>query len=90
LPLPSRLPGEATPFAAGHRLAGTGPFRNHRKTRWHSPPLEALSASKVPDPLIADDRNFYKVEKWTKDGQRIEYMLYDWQPKDGSLDPVLV
>jgi hypothetical protein len=20
------------------------------------------------DPLYADDRNFYKVEKWTKDG----------------------
>ena len=27
------------------------------------------------DPVIADDRNFYKVEKWTKDG-RVQRMLY--------------
>jgi hypothetical protein len=24
----------------------------------------------------ADDRNFYKLEKWTKDGLKIERMLY--------------
>jgi hypothetical protein len=28
------------------------------------------------DPIYADDRNFYKVEKWSKDGQRIEDMLH--------------
>jgi hypothetical protein len=28
------------------------------------------------DPLLADDRNYYKVEKWTKDGGRVERMLY--------------
>ena len=28
------------------------------------------------DPVIADDRNFYKVEKWTKDGSRVDHMLY--------------
>jgi hypothetical protein len=27
-------------------------------------------------PLRADDRNFYKLEKWTKDGTKIERMLY--------------
>ena len=26
--------------------------------------------------LYADDRNFYKLEKWTKDGMKIERMLY--------------
>ena len=26
-------------------------------------------------PLIADHRNFYKVERWSKDDQRIERML---------------
>jgi hypothetical protein len=36
--------------------------------------------SKWPDeetdePLLADHRNYYKVEKWTKDG-RVEGMLY--------------
>jgi hypothetical protein len=24
------------------------------------------------DPVIADDRNFYKVEKWTKDGSKVD------------------
>ena len=26
--------------------------------------------------LYADERNFYKVERWSKDGQRIDQMLY--------------
>jgi hypothetical protein len=28
------------------------------------------------NPLYADDRNFYKVEKWTKDGTKVDRMLY--------------
>jgi hypothetical protein len=28
------------------------------------------------DPLYADDRNFYKVEKWTKDGSKVDNLLY--------------
>ena len=28
------------------------------------------------NPLRADDRNFYKVEQWTKDGMKVESMLY--------------
>jgi hypothetical protein len=28
------------------------------------------------DPLLADDRNLYKVEKWTKDGTKVDRMLY--------------
>ena len=28
------------------------------------------------EPLLADHRNYYKVEKWTKDGARVERMLY--------------
>jgi hypothetical protein len=27
------------------------------------------------DPLIADHRNFYKVEKWTKDGSKVDRNL---------------
>ena len=34
------------------------------------------------EPLIADHRNFYKVELWTKDEQRIERMVF----ADSSLD----
>jgi hypothetical protein len=28
------------------------------------------------DPLVADRRNFFKVELWTKDGQHIERLLF--------------
>jgi len=28
------------------------------------------------DPGFADRRNFYKVEKWSRDGQRIEELLF--------------
>jgi hypothetical protein len=34
------------------------------------------SAEETNDPLIADHRNFYKVEKWTKDGSKVDRMLY--------------
>ena len=28
------------------------------------------------DPQFADHRNFYKVEKWTKDGSKVDNMLF--------------
>jgi hypothetical protein len=28
------------------------------------------------EPLIANDRNYFKVEKWTKDGSKVERLLY--------------
>ena len=28
------------------------------------------------DPLVADLRNFYKVEKWTRDGTKLDSLLY--------------
>ena len=27
-------------------------------------------------PTYADDRNFYKVEKWTRDGTKVDGLLY--------------
>jgi hypothetical protein len=27
-------------------------------------------------PSYADDRNFYKVEKWTRDGTKVDSLLY--------------
>jgi hypothetical protein len=32
------------------------------------------SHEETDDPLHADRRNFYKVEKWSRDGQRVEEM----------------
>ena len=34
------------------------------------------SDEETDDPLLADDRNFYKVEKWTQDGMRVDSLLY--------------
>ena len=34
------------------------------------------SDEETDKPLYADDRNFYKVEKWTKDGTTVDHMLY--------------
>jgi hypothetical protein len=28
------------------------------------------------NPLIADDRNYYKLEKWTKDGSKVDRLIY--------------
>jgi hypothetical protein len=34
------------------------------------------SDEETDDPVYADRRNFYKVEKWSQDGLRIELVLY--------------
>jgi hypothetical protein len=34
------------------------------------------SDEETTNPLYADERNFYKVEKWTEDEQHIAAMLY--------------
>jgi hypothetical protein len=35
-----------------------------------------LPDEETDNPLLADDRNYYKVEKWTKDGAKVDRMLY--------------
>jgi hypothetical protein len=37
---------------------------------WSEPPEE------TDNRLRADDRNFYKVEKWTKDGSKVDCLIY--------------
>ena len=34
------------------------------------------SDEETDDPLVVDARNFYKVEKWTRDGMRVVDLLY--------------
>ena len=34
------------------------------------------SNEETDEPLLADHRNFYKVERWSRDGQRVERMLF--------------
>jgi hypothetical protein len=38
--------------------------------------LRDWSDEQTDDPLYADDRNFYKVEAWSRDGMRIDALLY--------------
>jgi hypothetical protein len=35
-----------------------------------------LDHEETTDLLIADVRNFYKVEKWTRDGMKVDSLLY--------------
>ena len=37
---------------------------------------DAWSDEQTDDPVYADDRNFYKVEAWSRDGMRVDAMLY--------------
>jgi hypothetical protein len=34
--------------------------------------LNNWSDEQTDNPLLADDRNYYKVEKWTKDGTKVD------------------
>jgi len=44
------------------------------------------SDEETDNPLLADDRNFYKVEKWTKDGAKVECLLYAGSNLDKAQD----
>jgi hypothetical protein len=51
-------------------------------TKWSLTPGVARSAQQTRDaeldrrPALRDRRNFYKVERWSRDGLRIDLMLY--------------
>jgi hypothetical protein len=34
------------------------------------------SDEETDNPHLADDRNFYELEKWTKDGTKVDRLLY--------------
>jgi hypothetical protein len=38
--------------------------------------INGWSNEETDDPLYADRRNFYKVEKWSRDGLRVELVIY--------------
>jgi hypothetical protein len=42
----------------------------------YDPAAMSQSDEETNEPLLADHRNFYKVEKWTKDGSKVDHMLY--------------
>ena len=44
------------------------------------------SDEETDNPLYADDHNFYKVEKWTKDGTKVDRLLYAGNNLDKARD----
>jgi hypothetical protein len=40
------------------------------------------SDEEIDEPLTANDRNYYKVEKWTKDGSKVDHMAICRQQLD--------
>ena len=38
--------------------------------------MATLPDEETDNPLRADERNFYKLEKWTKDGTKVDRLLY--------------
>ena len=44
------------------------------------------SDEETRDPLYADDRMFYKVEQWTRDGSKVERLLYAGNNLDKARD----
>jgi hypothetical protein len=46
---------------------------------------EHLSEEQTDDPQYADLRNFYKVEKWSRDSIRVEELLYGGNSLDKAL-----
>jgi hypothetical protein len=37
---------------------------------------EESNLEETNEPPIADDRNYYKVEKWTREGTKVDCMVY--------------
>jgi hypothetical protein len=48
-----------------------------------------LFREETDDPLYADKRNFYKVEKWTRDGTKVDSLLYAGNSLEKASDPFL-
>ena len=44
------------------------------------------SDEETNDPLVADVRNFYKVEKWMRDGEKVDSLLYAGNNLDKTRD----
>ena len=38
--------------------------------------MPSCPTEETADPFYADDRNFYKLEKWTKDGTKVDRLLH--------------
>jgi hypothetical protein len=44
------------------------------------------SEEETDNAFVADERNFYKVEKWTRDGSKVDSLLYAGNNLDKARD----
>jgi hypothetical protein len=51
-------------------------------------PDDVAFHEQTDSPIYADDRNFYKVEKWTRDVTKVDRMVYALQLKPSRHDHV--
>jgi hypothetical protein len=49
-------------------------------------PDDPIVHEETDDPKYADDRMFYKLEKWTRDGTKVDRMLYAGNNLDKARD----
>jgi hypothetical protein len=49
-------------------------------------PVDPAVLEETNDPKYADDRMFYKLEKWTRDGTKVDRMLYAGNNLDKARD----
>src|SRR5262245_19496841 len=64
---PSRPVALCSQFDRYKSAAGSKPLLSMPMSDW---------SDETHDPLYADDRNFYKVELWTKDRTKVDRMLF--------------
>ena len=53
-------------------------------------PLLQRTAEETDEPLIADHRNFYKVERWSRDGERVTELLFAGSSMDKAKRVLIV
>ncbi len=53
--------------------------------KWH-PVMADWKDEETEDSSRADERNFYKLEKWTKDGTKIDRLIYAGNNLDKARD----
>ncbi len=64
------------PVKSGPRLPALAAARAALAMRKETTPDDATLNVETDNPTYADDHNFYKVEKWTRDGTKVDRLLY--------------
>src|SRR5262249_51243636 len=79
----SESSGRGEGLARSLRVAAAGAGARRRR---FLDEMIADSDEETNDPLVADVRNFYKVEKWTRDGMKVDRLLYAGNSLDKARD----